>query len=243
MSSWIISESLAKCGLVKRHQEIKQFYNLLKVIHRLDYVDSLEEKKALRLARQMGNKKVALIKKIPDSSTFKKSIKSLEKSNKGKFSLLLLIMMGSGRRAVDVMRIESDRVVPIGIFKYECKLPYDKMRAGDIKFRLDFNAIHPNWRPAPLETIDNMFRAEISREKRPFFVCKSKNLSRIVKNYHPHGIRTLTTLYLTSLGLPDHRIMNIIGWSDIRSLTLYRRLNREDIEGEELEILVRRVNL
>ena len=243
MSSWTISESLAKCGLVKRHQEIKQFYNLLKVIRQLDYVDLLEEKKALRLARQMGNKKVALIKKIPSSSIFKNSIKSLEKSNKGKYSLLLLIMMGSGRRAVDVMRIESDLVVPIGTFKYECKLPFDKMRAGEIRFRLDFNAIHPKWRPASLESIDNMFRAEISREKRPFYICKSKNLSRIVKNYHPHGIRTLTTLHLTSLGLPDHRIMNIIGWTDHRSLTLYRRLDREDIEGEELENLVRRANV
>ena len=243
LSSWSVAETLARGGLVKRHQEIKQFYNLLRVIHRLDYVDALEEKKALRLARQMGNKKVAVAKKIPGSLCFKNAIKDLERANKGKFSLLFLLMLGSGRRAVDIMRIESSLVDQIGKFKYEIIVPFDKMCAGQIKFRLDFNAIHPNWRPAPLEVIDQMFRAELNTDEKPFYICKSKNLSRMAKNFHPHGIRTLTTLHLTSLGLSDNRIMKIIGWSDIRSLILYRRLSREDIVGGDLEVLVRRVNL
>ena len=185
---------------------------------------------------------MAVAKKIPGSVCFVNTIKALEYSNKGKFSLLLLIMIDSGRRAVDIMRIESHLVSQIGTYKYETTVPFDKKSASQIKFRIDFNAIHPKWRPAPLEAIDRMFRAELSKEIKPFSVCKSNNLSRLVKNFHPHGLRSLTTLHLTSLGLPDRRIMDIVGWSDVRSLYLYRRMNREDIEGVDLEVLVRRVN-
>ena len=228
-------------GYCKRFQDIRQLFNLASVISPLNFIQQLELKKFLRMARQAGNKKTKNKKIIPTSSVFKSTIKELDRSDRGKLALLLILMAGSGRRAIDIIRLNSSRVFSIGQYKYKVLVPYDKTNSEEISYKIDLNALPPSYLPTNLHTIDQAFRAELDRELFPFENCSNTNLSRKLK-FHPHAIRSLVAIHLTSLGLEDGSIMAIAGWKDMRSLQLYRRLGRFEFGQLELCELVRKAN-
>ena len=232
---------LAHSGLVKRFQDLRQLYKLAGVIKPLNFLDELQLKKFLRLARGAGNKKAKRTKIIPSGKIFTDAIKKLDRQGKGKVALLLLIMVSSGRRCVDVSRINSLQVRSIGSYKYSVLLPHDKKNPSEVKFRIDFNAIPISYLPTKLENIDQSFRAELQSCIFPFEACASKNLSRLL-SFQPHSLRSLFAINLTSLGFRDEVIMKITGWRDLRSLQLYRRLGKFDFHGRDLDWLVRKAN-
>ena len=236
-----LANNLALCGLVKRFQDIRQLYGLAGVLKPLNFLDQLQLKKFLRIARSAGNKRAKNPKLIPSGKVFINTIRNLDKSGKGKAALLLLVMLSSGRRAVDVSRVNSLLVRPIGKYKYSVVLPFDKKNAKEIKFKIDFNAIPASYLPVDLEKIDQSFRAELQASIFPFEVCGSKNLSRLFK-FKPHSLRSLFSINLTRLGFEDGRIMKIAGWRDLRSLQLYRRLGRFEFVGKDLPWLVKKAN-
>ena len=237
-----VALELANSGYAKRHQEIKNFYQLLGVIKTLNYIDLLEEKLALRQARKRGNRKIQRPKIIPSSQCFIKTLKRLECEGKGKIVLLLLVMLSSGRRAVDIIRIQSNMVTPRDQSRYEVFIPFDKINFGSVRFIIDFRAIPKQWRPTSIAAMDNFFCAELRESNRPFKEIKIGNLCRSVKSFNPHALRSLLALHLTQLGMSDIRIMKIVGWKDSRSLGLYRRLDREEILGHDLGKLVESLN-
>ena len=237
---WLASQ-WSMSGLVKRFQNIRQLYNLVGCIRPLNFINQLEMKYYLRKARLFGNKKSKNKKIIPDATAFKDIIVKLDREGDGKIALLLLLMASTGRRAIDICRIKSTQVRPAGKFRYRIVLPFDKQNSDSVSFMVDFRAIPESYRPTKLERIDGVFRAEINSSLFPFEICANKNLSRKLK-FKPHSIRSLMAIYLTCLGMEDESIMNIQGWSDIRSLQLYRRISRFEFEDRSLEWLVRRAN-
>ena len=207
----------------------------------MNFIHQLELKSFLRIARQAGNKKAKNKKIIPTSSSFKSTLRELDRSDRGKLALLLILMVGSGRRAIDIIRLNSSRVFSIGKYKYKAFIPYDKKNPDEISFKIDLNAIPKSYLPTNLLNIDRMFRAELEREFFPFENCSNSNLSRKL-NFHPHGIRSLVAIHLTHLGMDDDKIMAIAGWKDTRSLQLYRRLGRFEFGQVTLSELVRKAN-
>ena len=236
-----LAHHLAHSGLTKRFQDLRQLYRLAGVIKPVNYLDELQLKKFLRLARCAGNKKAKKAKLIPSGESFINAIKNLDRQGKGKVALLLLVMISSGRRCVDVTRVNSLHVHPIGLYKYSVLLPFDKKNHNEIKFKIDFNAIPDSYLPTNLEKIDRSFRAELQSCIFPFESCASKNLSRML-NFQPHSLRSLFAINLTALGFRDELIMKITGWRDLRSLQLYRRLGKFDFVDKDLDWLVRKAN-
>ena len=147
------------------------------------------------------------------------------------------MMLCSGRRAIDIIRIESGRVCRLGRYKYKIILPHDKKNDHEIEFVANLEAIPPTFRPTCLDKINSVLVAELNRESWPFKSCADKNLSRSL-NFHPHGIRSLVSIYLTLLGLSDEQIMRVVGWQDRRSLLLYRRIERYEMGGKSLDELI-----
>ena len=245
LGNWIsiewLAHRLAHSGHVKRHQDIRQLYRLAGVIKPLNFIDELQLKRFLRMARIAGNKKAKNPKIIPDGNAFIKTIRALDRQGKGKVALLLILMLSSGRRAVDISRINSLLVRPTGRFKYSIILPFDKKNPNEIKFKIDFNSIPSCYLPTCVSRIDQSFRAELQGSVFPFEICGSKNLSRLCK-FQPHSLRCLFAINLTLLGFKDEVIMRIAGWRDLRSLQLYRRLARFEFEGRDLEWLVMKAN-
>ena len=220
---------------------MKQLFNLYSVFRPLNFLDQLELKKFIRTARAAGNRKAKKNKIIPSSSNFIGAVKKFDRMNKGKIALLLILMISSGRRAIDIMRINSSQVTYLGHYKYKIFIPFDKKNDHEIRFIADLEAIPPIYRPTSLENLDSALKAEFNSDLYPFKSCSNKNISRML-NFHPHSIRSLVAIYLTSLGLDDDRIKSVAGWKDQRSLVLYRRLERFEIEGRELGILINMAN-
>ena len=236
-----IAHDLARSGKVKRFQNIKLLFSLAGVFRPLNFMNQLEIRHALRVARLAGNRSRKIKKIIPDSDKFIETIKSLYFRDKGKMALILILMLASGRRFIDICRLDSSKIEWLGEFVYRASLPYDKKSDTEITFKIDFLAIPISFRPCDLSTIDVCFRAELATSIFPFENCKDKNLSRSI-NFHPHAIRSLVAIYLTKEGLTDEHIMVVAGWKDLRSLQLYRRISRRDIAGENLEQLILRAN-
>ena len=236
-----IAHILARSGKVKRFQNIKLLFSLAGIIRPLNFMNQLELRYALRVARLAGNRSRKIKKIIPDARVFRETIKSLYYQDKGKMALILILMLSSGRRFIDICRLDSSKIRWIGDFLYKASLPYDKKSDSEITFKIDFSAIPISFRPSDLSSIDLCFRAELATSIFPFEHCKDKNLSRSLK-FHPHSIRSLVAIYLTKEGLSDEQIMVVAGWKDLRSLQLYRRISRSDILGESLEQLIWRAN-
>ena len=235
--------ALSLSGLAKRIQEIKIFYKLVSLIRPLTYIENLEEAWAVRSARRAGTRKKKNIKVIPEPAAFIQTIRKLHADKKYGLVWSLLVMAASGRRYADVCRLEGSRIKQIGRYKYSCEVSQDKMNASPVKFRLDFQAIPPAWRPASLGKIDAYFRDFAGRASWPGKYIAKQNIARQISLFHPHGLRSLLAIYLTSLDVEDEKIMKIIGWKDMRSLMLYRRLSRGEIVGASVEKCVRKANL
>ena len=239
----MVAYSLSLTGLTKRAQEIKFFYKLVSLVKPVTFLENLEESWALRSARKAGSKKKRNIKIIPSPCSFKETIRQLHARKKYDIVWALLVMAGSGRRFADVARIDYENIKQLGKYKYICSVEFDKMNNNPLKFRIDFEAIPPSWRPASLDKIDYFFRLIICHRGSPCKDLMRNNLARQIKTFHPHGLRSLLAIYLTSLDVNDQKIMRIIGWRDSRSLMLYRRLGRDEIAGKRVEDCVKKANL
>lgn len=242
VSSWKLARKIATTGLSKSSNEIRQLYDLLDAIRPIGFIEKLEMNKALRLAA--STPRISFRKKtIPSSLDFINTCKKLKGQGKELEKLTLLVLLASGRRTVDITRLDSARVCSKGQYKYQFVLSRDKKNRRKVVAKIDFSAIPEKWRPDDLGKIDRAFNRALKLDNRPFSKMTSKNFNRLVVNFRTHSIRSLLALHLTRNGLSDDTIKSIIGWRDERSLKLYRVLTREEaINCPSLDHAVSRAN-
>ena len=242
-SSWKVSRKLAKTGLCKSRQEIRQFYDILDVVKPCGFIEQLEKNKALRLAGRTIPLSVRK-KIVPSSGSFKNTCKRLQRQGKDTEKLMLLLMVATGRRFVDLTRLDATRITPRGRFRYHFMLNWDKKSNGQrVLVKVDLRAIPELWRTDDLDKVDRAFKRALDQNRRPLQGLKNKNFSRLVADFRPHSLRTLVALHLTREGLTDEKIKSVIGWRDDRSLKLYRVINREEtLSCRDLDEAVAKVN-
>ena len=108
---------------------------------------------------------------------------------------------------------------------------------------IDFRSIPFGFVSQSVEEIDKEFRDLFRTSSRPFRFLTCKNLSRKIKIFRPHSIRSLVAIHLTWLGMSDDRVMAVVGWRDARSLELYRVVPRDDcLTGANLDWIIEKAN-
>ena len=133
--------------------------------------------------------------------------------------MLVEIMVASGRRAVDVMRIRSSAVIQQnGVFF--ATLEKDKQNSLPVSFAFEFTDelfLHPQDCVTRLSTM-------LSSAERPF---KQVSLQRIRRKaaFRLHSLRNRKAIKLILAGVSVHEIQLALGWSDIKSLQRYIKLS------------------
>ena len=102
--SFDVAKRLAGTGLAKSRYEIRQFYRLLSLVGTVGYIEELEMLKAIRLAGSVTPRTIR-DKRIPTGADFQKVTKLLEEKGDRTEKLMLMVMLASGRRQIDVTRL------------------------------------------------------------------------------------------------------------------------------------------
>ena len=133
--------------------------------------------------------------------------------------MLVEIMLASGRRAVDIMRIRSSAIIQQnGVFFVT--LEKDKQNSLPVNFAFDFSdALFTD----PQECIRRLSSILLASE-RPF---KEVSLQRIRRKavFRLHSLRNRKAIKLILAGVSVQEIQLALGWSDIKSLQRYIKLS------------------
>ena len=95
--------------------------------------------------------------KICTKERFKKSFNKLWDKNRNE-AIFLYILLLSGRRGQDLVRLTSNNVTALGNLKYSCSIPFDKRSQDSKEFIVDFAEDWSFWLP------ENIIAQEILNE-------------------------------------------------------------------------------
>lgn len=142
--------------------------------------------------------------------------------------VFLLILHNSGRRSVDIARINSDQVKQQGS-KYYATIPKDKTHQNSVTFSW-------SWSDSPaglnfeLSQLRNYFQHLLESEKYPFQNVKINAIRKSI-SWRLHGLRHRKAIQMIRSGHSVHETMSSIGWSSVISFTRYTKLAVLDLKS------------
>ena len=230
VSSWSILKATASTGLSKARQEVILIFDLLESLGKVGLLEKLQKRHALRLVKNANKSTLAPVRFLPDVSAFNSAASRLLAAGSMVEFLSLVTMLGSGRRMVDLSRIDATRVKQVSDLGYEAFIRFDKTHNTQIKMFIDFSIIDPEWLPVSLPQITSSFKEHLAASKTPFASISAGSLTKKIK-FPLHSIRGLFSVNCTRLGWSDERIMAWAGWSHVSSLKRYRRIGPEALRS------------
>ena len=227
VDSFYILKKVACSGHSKAVNEVKIVFSILKSIYKCGFRESLQVRKAQRLAKSNASKSSKL-KKLVTLDEFGNAIQKL--SEQGDFGTILglYVMLATGKRRIDVARIHSRRITAIDGGGFVITLEKDKMNEHQVSFTLNFNLLPVQWRPENFNELPALFERHVEEKDAPFKSFGSSNLPRALK-FRPHGLRSIFAIAKTLDGWSDAAIKEKVGWRSDQSLRRYRRLGRSQI--------------
>ena len=240
-TSKTVFKKLANTGLSKAKREVLFFYKFMQSLDATGLLEELEFKHAKRIIKD-GGKSPKKRKPLLVKDTFRSQCNKL--INKGEVLIVvgLHIMLCSGRRRKDVSRISSEKVRQVNSTKFHITLPFDKQSDKEIKFYLDFSEILDSWSLFSAETLGRSFSICLEKSAFPFQSFAASSIGKLV-GFRPHSLRAIKAISLTITGWIDNDILRFIGWRQVSSLELYRRLTRREIlDLGDLDSIIEMIN-
>ena len=236
-----IFKKLASTGLSKSKREVDFFYKFIKSLGPVGLLEELEHKAAKRLVKSFS-KATKKRKPLVSKSVFINNCARLLAKGDGLTVLAMHIMLVSGRRRKDVSRICFDAVRQLDATRFNITLPFDKTSNRKICFVLDFEQAPTDWALFPAVCLARAFNSCRNLGATPFAYLGVSSISRTI-GFRPHGLRAIKALALTIAGIDDTGIMTLVGWKQLGSLELYRRLPRAEILSVgDLDSIIEMIN-
>lgn len=224
MDSLDFANLLASCGRAKSAYEVGIFYAFLTDIsdRRYTTVLYLEKRKVLREIKSKG--RVERIKHLPNASDIKSTFRMLVSKGRKITAASMILMLSSGRRKADLCRVKKScfQVTSPGV--YTILVPRDKSNSHIIAFTANLRNIPSSWLPSSRESLHKWIVNLVKNgDTFPFNEELSLNTSRDIK-FSLHSLRSLAAIGHKVKGVPDHKILEIIGWTDGKMLNRYCRV-------------------
>jgi len=221
--------------------EINNFFSIMESLGSPGLLEQLHKKKALKMAKQLRG--LTEPQSLVNMETFRSCCSKLLDKGRYRWVVALHGMLASGRRRRDFSRLDASRITKIGPSKFAAQLPFDKKNTQPISFILDFSQVPIGW--GVLDSLELSLKLEEILNSDPtdtFRTLKSTSAARDI-GFRCHGLRSIKAISLTRLGFDDEEILELVGWSDMRSLKRYRRWSRAEIlEYDSLEDVIERMN-
>ena len=212
-------------------QEVNFLIRLLRAAH--IEISSFEA----RLWRTTANKVEILRKsaRIPTHGQISRFLNDLDLREK----MFILILSASGRRSVDISRINSSQVKFMGD-KCFATVHKDKTHRHPVTFSWEWN--QDFYSQIQLEHLQSEFLKMLRTEQHPFGTVKVNKLRCKVK-FRIHGFRHRKAIDLIRKGHSAEETMSYIGWQSQDSLTNYIKLSISDLKSfDSLEQCINFIN-
>lgn len=182
----------------------------------------LEKRYVFRNMKKKG--RIQPIPKLPTASEFKTAFRLLLQKGEKYLAASLILMLGSGRRHIDLTRVRKNCFDSRGVGIYFLIIPKDKTNSNLIRFESNLNFIPSSWLPSSRYNLHIWIMKLVQKgSDYPFDQDLNSNLSRNIK-FKIHGIRSVAAVYLKVKGYSNSEIMNRIGWMEESMISRYCRV-------------------
>ena len=222
------ANKLFRLNLASYKTEVSFYFDLIYAIHGDKMVIRMMKKHFRSLAnKQKINKKE---KKLPEADTVSTEIQRLYYSNKKVHAILFITMYLTGRRSIDLSRLEGKNVSYIGDNKYAAFIAKDKKHTFRRNFIIDLGLYDVNWCGLPVEVFEKELKL-LLKNKLVFGKVVLASLAREAANFQPHILRSIRALLLIRMGWSVNKVLEFVGWDDERSLNRYIKLDKSQVKA------------
>ena len=162
--------------------------------------------------------------KLPTREKFRKSILNLVAKGRFEEILFLSVVLSTGRRGIDVARLQKQQIFPLENSKFMAKLKFDKRSVKPTCFIIDFAEVR-EWLDGVVSVQRlNEFLLRRSNETGDLFKKNiQKNLGRFLEGFNLHALRTIKAVWLILQGHTQEEVTRRIGWTDDKMIIRYLR--------------------
>ena len=222
------ADKLFRLGLASFKFEITWYFNLLKQISHEKFILNMMKQHYRQKSKEVSTKKVK--KRLPSPNEVSSAIQRLFAKGKKKLGLLLILMYLTGRRSIDLLRLQAADVSKISNNMFAASIPRDKKHNYQRNFKIDLTYWEDNWCFLKKKVFLREFEKLLGQGRVFEGVCKA-SLARDVAIIKPHILRSVRAIILVKKGLSDQKVLDFIGWDDLKSMRRYVKLSREMIVG------------
>ena len=220
------ADKLFRLGLSSYKFEVSWYFDLVKQISHEKFIVKLMKQHYRQLSKKISTKKVK--KTLPAPCEVNETIKKLYLKGKKKLALLLILMFITGRRSIDLLRLKVTDVSKINKNLYSASIPHDKKHNFQRNFKIDLKHWDDDWCFLSKKVFLREFGKLLDSGRVFEGVCKA-SLARDVAGIKPHILRSVRSIILIKKGYSDQRVLDYIGWDDLKSLKRYTKVSREVI--------------
>ena len=222
------ADKLFRLGLASFKFEITWYFNLLKQISQEKFILNMMKQHYRQKSKKVSTKKIQ--KRLPAPKELSETIKRLFAKGKKKLALLLILMFLTGRRSIDLLRLKAADVNKVKENIFAASIPRDKKHNFQRNFKIDLSYWEDKWCFLKKNEFLREFEQLLVQGRVFEGVCKA-SLARDVATIKPHILRSVRAIILVKKGLSDQKVLNFIGWDDLKSMRRYVKLSREMISG------------
>ena len=162
--------------------------------------------------------------RLATKENFRKTILKLAEKEKFEEIMFLVVALATGRRGIDVVRVNKENLLEVQPGKFLAKLDFDKRSVKPVFFTISVEEVK-DWLEGliSLDRFNGWLRQRCGEVGFLFRKNLQKNIGRFLQDFTLHSLRTIKAVWLLLDGCSEDEVKRRLGWVDDRMLIRYVR--------------------